>query len=268
MAAKIKKLEKIIKDMDSALLAYSGGLDSTFLLKVASKVLGTSLIAVTAKSETYPEYELRSAKKSARKLKVRHIIIKTNELKDPRFSANPKNRCYFCKKELFSLLLKLAKKNNTRFVIDASNLTDKKDYRPGSVAKKELGIRSPLQEAGFTKDDIRSASKMLGLDVWDKPAFACLASRIPYGDYITPKLLKRIEYAESLIRGLGFRQNRVRDYGRQCRIEVPLEDLQRLLKSRDLVIGKFKKLGYNYITLDLEGYRSGSMNTVLKKDKL
>jgi uncharacterized protein len=263
---KLARLKKIILNYNSCLIAFSGGVDSTLLLKAASSVLPKSkVLAVTADSPTYPEEELLFSKDIAKRLGVRHKIIKTNELKDKRFVLNPINRCYFCKIELFGKLKEIAKKYNLNFVLDASNVSDKADFRPGQRAKKELNIRSPLQEAGFTKKDIRALSRQWGLSTWDKPALACLASRIPYGARISAPLLKRINSAEVFLKHLGFKQVRVRHYNGLCRIEVTKNDVGRLISRRKQVIDKLKDLGYNYITVDLEGYRTGSLNEVVKK---
>ena len=261
---KLEKLKKILSDMDSVLLAYSGGLDSTFLLKVASGVLGERLLVVTANSPTYPSQELKFARRMASALKVRHRVINTLELKDKKFITNPINRCYFCKRELFRRLKLIARKNRLNFVIDASNLSDKNDFRPGNKAKAELGVRSPLEEAGIGKEEIRILSKNLGIASWDKPSMACLASRIPYGNKISTEILQRIDRAELFLKNLGFRQVRVRHYNGLCRIEVSKKDMPRLVWRQREIIDKLKKLGYNYITLDLEGYRCGSLNEVMK----
>jgi pyridinium-3,5-biscarboxylic acid mononucleotide sulfurtransferase len=263
--SKLEEMERILKKMQSALLAYSGGVDSSFLLKVAHDSLGDKLLAVTAVSPTYPREELDLAKETARRLKARHKIIRTSELSNRNFVSNPVNRCYFCKKELFGKLKEIARKNNIKFVIDASNATDKKDYRPGARAKKELGIRSPLEEAGFTKDEIRKLSKKLKLRTWDKPSLACLASRIPYGRPITPAVLAKIEKAEKVLKAMGFKQVRLRHYGGLCRIEVNAANVAALIRKRNLIVAKLKPLGYNYITVDLEGYRTGSLNEVIKR---
>jgi len=260
---KIKRLEAILKEMDSVLVAFSGGLDSYFLLKISRDVLGEKVLAVTATSQTYPQEELSFSKKIARDLGVRHKIIKTQEFKDENFIKNPINRCYFCKRELFGSLKKLAKKEKLKFVLDASNVTDKSDFRPGSLAKKEFSVRSPLEEAGFTKGDIRKLSKKLGLLTWDKPSLACLASRIPYGAKISQATLKQINSAEKFLRDLGFKQVRLRHYQGMCRIEVEKNKIPLLIKYRQRIVEKLKNIGYNYITIDLEGYRTGSMNEVL-----
>ena len=248
------------------MLAFSGGLDSTYLLKIVSEVLPKEkILAVTALSETYPREELLFSKRMARILGVRHRIIKTEELKNKNFISNPLNRCYFCKKELFGKLKEIAAKEKLGFVIDASNLSDNRDFRPGNLAKKELKVRSPLIEAGFTKDDIRRESKRLGLITWDKAPQACLASRIPYGTPISLSILKRIHKAEGFLRKLGLRQARVRHYNGLCRIEVPKKGIPLVLNKANLVVENLKRLGYNYITVDLEGYRSGSMNEVIRR---
>ncbi|MFA5115041.1 MAG: ATP-dependent sacrificial sulfur transferase LarE [Candidatus Omnitrophota bacterium] len=257
---KLTRLRAILQKMGSLLVAYSGGADSTFLLKVAVDTLGDKVMAVTADSPTYPSGELAFACRMASKLGVRHKIIKTGELKNPAFYLNPINRCYYCKKELFRRLKKIARKNKIGFIADASSVSDKNDFRPGSRARKEAGVRSPLEEAGLDKDDIRSFSRKMRLKTWDKPSLACLASRIPYGMRVTGPLLGRVHRAEEFLRNLKFRQVRVRHYGKLCRIEVPCREIPRLVSRRATVVKRFGALGYRYVTVDLEGFRSGSMN--------
>jgi uncharacterized protein len=261
---KFIRIKDSIARYGSCVIAFSGGVDSTLLLKIASIVLPKNkILAVTANSPTYPKEELLFSQNIARRLGIRHKIIKTDELKNKKFISNPLNRCYFCKRELFTRLKQIAKKYKLNFVLDASNVSDKKDFRPGSIAKKQLKVRSPFQEAGFTKEDIRNLSRQLGLSTWDKPALACLASRIPYGTEISEKLLERINQAEVYLRRIGFRQVRFRHYDGLCRIEVNKNDIPRLISKRKQVVDKLKELGYNYVTIDLEGYRTGSLNEVI-----
>jgi len=266
MEEKLKRLKDILKEMGSVLIAYSGGVDSTFLLKVARDALGEKVMAVTALSPTYPREEAEEAKKITGELGVKHLLIETRELEDPNFTSNPPQRCYYCKKELFSRLKELAKEKGLAWVADGSNSDDTGDFRPGMQAARELEIRSPLREAGLTKAEIREWSKKMGLPTWKKPSFACLASRFPYGMRINEKDLKRVSEGERFLRNLGISQVRVRHYKDTVRIEVRYEELPRLLENhyREKVIKKFKQLGYTYITVDLEGYRSGSMNEVLR----
>lgn len=263
---KVCRLKKIISGMDSILVAFSAGTDSTFLLKVASALLPPEkIIAVTASSATYPREELLSSRDIARTLGVRHVVINTLELEDRRFTENTIERCYFCKRELFKKLKDMAKRFKLEFVIDATNASDKDDFRPGKKARKEFNVRSPLEEAGLSKKDIRLLSRKMGLSTWDKPAMACLASRIPYGRKIIPGILAKINKGEQFLKQLGFGQVRLRHYQDLCRIEVIKEDIPKLIKQQDLIVEKLKRLGYNYITVDLEGYRTGSLNEAITK---
>ena len=263
---KLVCLKRIISGYKSCVVAFSGGQDSAFLLKICALVLPRDkFLAVTAVSQTYPKAELAKAKILAKEVGARIKVIRTQELDNKKFYDNSVKRCYFCKQELFSKLSVIAKRNKFNFVLDASNISDQYDYRPGNIAKSEFGIRSPLQEVGFSKQDIRKLSKKLGLSSWDKPSLACLASRIPYGIEITAVILKRIDQAEEFLTTLGFKQVRLRHYNGLCRIEVDRRDIPRLLKKHKVIVSKLKKIGYNYITADLEGYRTGSLNEVIKK---
>ncbi|MCL4377017.1 MAG: ATP-dependent sacrificial sulfur transferase LarE [Actinobacteria bacterium] len=266
---KIIKLKKYLQSLESAVIAFSGGTDSTFLLKITSEILKDNLAAITAKSPTFPDSEFEDSKNLARGLNVRHIIIATNELDNTEFTVNDKDRCYYCKNELLGLISDFARKNGFKHILDGSNYDDMKDYRPGARASKKWDVLSPLKEAGLTKKEIRTVSKELGLPTWDKPAAACLASRIPYGTKITEELLKKITGAESVLKKLGFAQVRVRHHDNIARIEIPVSDMPGLLdgKIKNQIIKSLKDLGYLYVVLDIEGYTTGSMNKALDINK-
>lgn len=256
-----KKLEAILKDLEGAVIAFSGGVDSTYLLKKAVDVLGANrVLAVTAASETYPGRELDEAKKLACDIGARHRVIHTSELAIKNFSKNPPNRCYYCKKELFGTLTKIAREEDLVWVLDGSNFDDLKDHRPGSQAALELGVRSPLKEAGMTKNEIRKSSKLLGLSTWSKPAFACLSSRFPYGQEITAEKLGQVATAEDFLSELGFTQFRVRHHGSVARIEVLPAERKKALQHSEAICRAFREAGFKYAALDLLGYRQGSMN--------
>lgn len=265
---KFKALQALLREMNQVVVAFSGGVDSTFLLKVAADTLGTQkVIALTATSPTYPEFEFRQACELARDIGVEQIVIESNELEIPGFADNPPRRCYHCKHELFSLCLKQATARGFKTVLDGSNLDDLADYRPGRDAIKELQVRSPLLEAQLTKEDIRQLSRRLKLRTWDKQAFACLSSRFPYGTKITAERLHQIDRCETFLRENGFRNYRVRYHDEIARIEVAPQEIEQLLdcELRERLVSAFKDAGFTFITLDLQGYRTGSMNATLPK---
>ncbi|RKD31789.1 ATP-dependent sacrificial sulfur transferase LarE [Thermohalobacter berrensis] len=264
---KYTKLKEIIENLGSGAVAFSGGVDSTFLTKVCKDVLGDKAIAVTATSSTYPQREFKEACKLAKDIGIKHIIIESEETDIEGFSKNPPNRCYYCKKELFTKVKEVAKKYDIQYVLDGSNYDDLGDFRPGMEAAKELKVVSPLKEAKLTKEDIRKLSKVLNLPTWSKPAFACLSSRFPYGQEITEKKLNMVEKAEDYLKNLGFIQFRVRHHGEIARIEVSPDERNKFfdVELLDEISRKLKEIGFTYVTMDLTGYRTGSMNEVLKE---
>lgn len=267
---KLQNLKSDIKSMNKLIIAFSGGVDSTFLLKVASDVLKDNVIAITARSSTYPEREFNEAANFIKSIGAKHIVITSEELDIEGFSKNPVNRCYYCKKELFSKIRKIADENNIHYIADGSNVDDLGDYRPGLKAINELGVVSPLKEAGMTKNDIRTLSKEMKLPTWNKPAFACLSSRFPYGQEITKEKLQIVDKAEQYLLDLGFKQLRVRyhdEISKIARIEVSPNERKKFFDETlmDKIYDEFKKIGFDYVTLDLKGYRTGSMNEIISK---
>ncbi len=261
---KLDRCADTLRALKRVVVAFSAGVDSTFLLALATETLGADLVlAAVGVSPSLPERELAEARHYAETLGVELVEVVTGEMDDPRYASNPAERCYFCKHDLFERLTDLAAKRDAGVVVSGANADDTGDFRPGLRAGRELGVRNPLMESGLTKADIRELSRRMSVPTWDKPAMACLASRVPYGQPITPEVLKRVERTEAALHDLGFRACRVRCHGQVARIELPVDDFSRAIECREAIVAAASDAGFSYIGLDLKGLRSGSMNEVL-----
>jgi uncharacterized protein len=265
--AKEERVAALLRGFGSVVVAFSGGVDSAYLAYLANRELGSRAIAVTGDSASYPTFQRHLAERLVKRFGIRHEVIPTNEFEDLNYISNPPNRCYYCKSELFNKLEEFARHNAFEVICDGTNTDDVGDWRPGRQAAREMGVRSPLLECGMTKADIREMSRRAGLPTWDQPASACLSSRVPYGDLVTIEKLSMIDQAEEALKQLGFSQVRVRHHGDIARIEIGEDELSRALEPEmaRLMLAALKPLGFRYVTLDLEGYRTGSLNEGLKR---
>ena len=262
LSSREDRLRALIGSFDSMIVAFSGGVDSAYLAWAATQILGTNVLCITADSPSYPDRHRQLALSTAREFGLRHEIIRTAELERSEYRANPVNRCYYCKHELYTVLSRIARERGFAVVVDGSNADDRGDYRPGRQAAREFGVRSPLDEAGLTKADIRELAHAAGLPVWNEPASACLSSRIPYHSEVTDDKLRMIERAESVLHGLGFRVCRVRHHDTLARLEIGRDELARALDEsiRQQIVQELRAIGYQHVTVDLQGYRMGSLN--------
>ena len=263
LAAKNQRLGEVLRELGSVVIAFSAGIDSTFVLARAVEELGDKVVAVTAASQTFPDRELEEAIELAKSLGARHLVVNIDEMADSDFVSNTPHRCYFCKSGLYSNLIGVAREQGIPWIADGANMDDLGDYRPGRKAAKEHQVRSVLQEVGLYKDELRQLAREMGLTNWDKPSFACLSSRIPYGTRITMDKIRQLDHGEQALREMGFRQLRIRHHDKIARLEVPKSEFPRVLELADEITRVLKAEGFQYVTMDLQGYRSGSMNETL-----